>query len=260
MARKQGNASRNPTARAFVQHLEDLQAAGVTHVGRAPSRAQRPDPAPAPGARTGPAATQAGGSGHSPADQEGRAAALAAIAREVAACQRCAELASNRRQTVFGGGDPCSPLVFCGEAPGAEEDRQGEPFVGAAGQLFNRLLAACGFRREDVYILNAVKCRPPGNRTPKPEEVANCRPFLQRQLAVLRPAYVCCLGTVGAKAVLQTNTSIGRLRGRVHEVDGMKVICTYHPAYLLRTPSAKWATWEDMKLLLRTMGRKPPQQ
>jgi len=195
-----------------------------------------------------------------PTDLQERLNALAEIAREVAACKRCAELAGNRTQTVFGAGNPCSPLVFCGEGPGAEEDRQGEPFVGAAGQLLNRILAACGFRREEVYILNAVKCRPPDNRTPQPEEVANCRPFLERQLAVLQPAYVCCLGAVAARAILQTSAPIGRLRGRVHRVGRMQVVCTYHPAYLLRTPSAKRATWEDMKLLLRTMGLKPPQK
>ncbi len=253
MARKQASISPNRTARALKQRLEDLQAAGVTHIGRAPSGGCGPEAA---SARAGPA----GGSAASAADPGGRAAALAAIAREVATCRRCAELTENRTQTVFGAGNPCASLVFCGEGPGAEEDRRGEPFVGAAGQLLDRILQACGFRREEVYILNAIKCRPPSNRTPEAEEVANCRPFLERQLAVLRPAYVCCLGAVGAKAVLQSGEPLGRLRGRVHQVGQIQVVCTYHPAYLLRTPSAKRATWEDMKLLLRAMGRNPPRE
>ncbi len=258
MARKQDGTPRNRTARALVQHLQDIQAAGVTHIGRVPSlRGTQPGATAVAGPASAVSAL-ARASAAAVADPEGRAAALAAIAQEVAACRRCAELVRNRTQAVFGAGSPYAPVVFCGEGPGAEEDRQGEPFVGAAGQLLGRMLAACGFRREQVYILNVVKCRPPGNRTPEPDEVANCRPFLERQLAVLQPAYVCCLGAVAAKAVLRTDAPIGRLRGRVYQTGQMQVVCTYHPAYLLRTPSAKRAAWEDMKLLLRTMGLSPP--
>lgn len=258
MADKQASTSRKRTARALRQHLEDLQSAGVTHIGRVPrAGATQPGGSMVAG-RVAAAEAVARAAAAALDDPQQRAAALVAIAQEVAGCRRCAELVKNRTQTVFGVGNPYARLVFCGEGPGAEEDRQGEPFVGAAGQLLDRMLAACGFRRAEVYILNVVKCRPPGNRTPKPEEVANCRPFLERQLAVLQPAYLCCLGAVAANAVLQREAPIGRLRGQVHQVGQMQVVCTYHPAYLLRTPSAKAAAWEDLKLLLRTMGLTPP--
>ncbi|WP_428308278.1 uracil-DNA glycosylase [Lacipirellula sp.] len=179
---------------------------------------------------------------------------LKVLAEEVAACTLCYELASTRTQTVFGVGDPQARLVFLGEAPGADEDQQGEPFVGKAGQLLNKILEACRLRREDVYILNILKCRPPGNRNPLPEEAKNCRRFLNRQLQLINPEFICCLGSVAAQNLLGTTETIGKLRGRVHQFQGVKVVCTYHPAYLLRTPSAKKQTWEDMKLLMRELG------
>lgn len=179
---------------------------------------------------------------------------LKILAQEVAGCTRCHELASTRTQTVFGVGDPQARLVFLGEAPGADEDKQGEPFVGRAGQLLNKILEACKLRREDVYILNILKCRPPGNRNPLPEESQNCRRFLHRQLELIKPEYICCLGSVAAQNLLETTETIGRLRGSVHQFRGVKVVCTYHPAYLLRNPSAKKQTWEDMKLLMRELG------
>jgi DNA polymerase len=163
-------------------------------------------------------------------------------------------LASTRTQTVFGVGDPHARLVFLGEAPGADEDKQGEPFVGRAGQLLNKILEACKLRREDVYILNILKCRPPANRNPLPEESQNCRRFLHRQLELIKPEYICCLGSVAAQNLLETTETIGKLRGSVHQFHGVKVVCTYHPAYLLRNPSAKKQTWEDMKLLMRELG------
>lgn len=179
---------------------------------------------------------------------------LKILAQEVAGCTRCHELAATRTQTVFGVGDPQARLVFLGEAPGADEDKQGEPFVGRAGQLLNKILEACKLRREDVYILNILKCRPPGNRNPLPEESQNCRRYLHRQLELIRPEYICCLGSVAAQNLLETTETIGRLRGSVHKFRGVKVVCTYHPAYLLRNPSAKKQTWEDMKLLMRELG------
>ena len=179
---------------------------------------------------------------------------LKILAEEVAACTLCYELATTRTQTVFGVGDPQARLVFLGEAPGADEDQQGEPFVGKAGQLLNKILEACRLRREDVYILNILKCRPPGNRNPLPEEAHNCRRFLNRQLQLINPEFICCLGSVAAQNLLGTTETIGKLRGRVHQFNGVKVVCTYHPAYLLRTPSAKKQTWEDMKLLMRELG------
>ncbi len=177
---------------------------------------------------------------------------------QVVGCQRCAELAQCRTQTVFGVGNPDAELCFIGEAPGGEEDAQGEPFVGPAGQLLNRIIQACQMRREEVYIANILKCRPPGNRAPLPNEVANCLPYLERQLALIRPKYLVALGAVAAQALLQTTQGIGRLRGRFHDYRGIPVLCTYHPAYLLRNPAAKRDVWEDMKRLLERMGRPVP--
>jgi DNA polymerase len=183
-----------------------------------------------------------------------RAPNLAVLQQEVAPCTRCDELARTRTQTVFGVGDPNARLCFLGEAPGADEDRQGEPFVGRAGQLLNKIIEACRMKREDVYICNILKCRPPGNRNPLPAEAANCRGFLDRQLELVAPEFICCLGSVAAQNLLGTQQSIGKLRGQIHAYRGAKVVCTYHPAYLLRNPSAKKDTWEDMKLLMREMG------
>ncbi|HEX7448717.1 MAG TPA: uracil-DNA glycosylase, partial [Pirellulales bacterium] len=147
-------------------------------------------------------------------------------------------------------------LCFMGEAPGADEDAQGEPFVGRAGQLLNKIIEACTLRREDVYILNTIKCRPPQNRNPLPDEVANCREYLNRQLEIIRPEFICCLGAVAAQALLNTDLSIGRMRKRFFDYRGARVLCTYHPAYLLRNPAAKKDVWEDMQLLMREMGIK----
>jgi DNA polymerase len=181
---------------------------------------------------------------------------LAALAAEVAACGRCAELAQTRTQTVFGTGNPHPRLVFCGEAPGADEDRQGEPFVGRAGQLLTDIIVkGMKMRREDVYILNILRCRPPGNRNPLPVEAAACREYLDRQLAILRPKFICCLGAIAAQNLLGTEATIGSLRGRLHDFQGIKVICTYHPAYLLRNPSAKRQVWDDIQMLLGEMGQ-----
>jgi DNA polymerase len=155
---------------------------------------------------------------------------------------------------VFGVGNPRARLCFLGEAPGADEDAQGEPFVGRAGQLLNKIIEACTLRREDVYILNILKCRPPGNRNPEPDEAANCREYLEGQLDVIRPEFICCLGAVAAKNLLQTEISISKLRGKFQAWRGIQVMCTYHPAYLLRNPAAKRDVWEDMKVLMRAMG------
>jgi DNA polymerase len=182
------------------------------------------------------------------------AASLPILQQEVSGCTRCDELARTRTQTVFGVGDPNARLCFVGEAPGADEDRLGEPFVGRAGQLLTKIIEACRMKREDVYILNMIKCRPPGNRNPLPDELANCRGYLERQLALIRPEFLCCLGAVAAQNLLGTTVSIGKLRGKIHTCRGAKLVCTYHPAYLLRNPNAKKDTWEDMKLLMREMG------
>ncbi|MEX0586568.1 MAG: uracil-DNA glycosylase, partial [Pirellulales bacterium] len=185
---------------------------------------------------------------------------LEILRRDVAACMRCSELCCSRTQTVFGVGNPRARLCFLGEAPGADEDRQGEPFVGRAGQLLNRIIEACTLKREDVFILNVLKCRPPGNRAPAPDEAANCREFLDRQLALIQPEFICCLGAVAAQNLLATKTSISRLRKQMFDYRGMRVMCTYHPSYLLRNPAAKKDTWEDMQMLMREMGVELPGQ
>jgi uracil-DNA glycosylase len=186
-----------------------------------------------------------------------RSCALAEVARDVAACTRCAELVANRTQTVFGVGNPYARLVFCGEAPGADEDRLGEPFVGRAGQLLTDIIVkGMKIRREDVYILNILRCRPPGNRNPLPDEAAACREYLDRQLAIIQPKFICCLGAVAAHNLLQTDTPIGRMRCQVLDYRGIKVICTYHPAYVLRNPPAKKYVWEDIQMLMAEMGKK----
>jgi DNA polymerase len=169
-------------------------------------------------------------------------------------------LVAARTQTVSGVGDSRARLCFMGEAPGADEDRQGEPFVGAAGQLLNKIIGACTLRREEVYILNVLKCRPPGNRTPAPEEIANCRGYFERQLEIIQPEFICCLGLVAAQTLLSTTQTLGKLRGRFHDYRGIKVMATYHPAYLLRYPEMKRAAWEDMKMLMREMGLEIPRQ
>lgn len=184
---------------------------------------------------------------------------LTELAQRVARCQRCPELVRNRTQTVFADGNPESPLVFVGEAPGAEEDKQGLPFVGRAGQLLTDIITkGMGLRREDVYICNVIKCRPPENRTPTPTEVANCREYLDEQLTLVRPRFICCLGSVAAQRILGSKQSMTKLRGQMFTVGPVKVVCTYHPAYLLRNPEAKRETWEDIKLLMREMGLSPP--
>lgn len=170
---------------------------------------------------------------------------LEELARQAADCRRCA-LADGRTHVVFGSGNPHADLVFIGEAPGQEEDRRGLPFVGRAGKLLDRMLAAVGLDRDQVYIMNTVKCRPPNNRDPKPEEVEACNIWFERQLALLRPRVICLLGRVAAQTVLNTDAPLGSLRGRWHEHDGIPVRVTYHPAYLLRSPAQKGKSWEDL--------------
>ena len=155
-------------------------------------------------------------------------------------------------------GDPNARLMFIGEGPGRDEDLQGEPFVGAAGQLLNKILGAMGLRREDVYIANAVKCRPPNNRNPEPAELAACRPYLEEQVRMVAPELIVLLGRVAMQAVLDTDAPLGRMRGRFHEWNGITVACTYHPAYLLRTPEDKGKTWADMQDVMERLGLEVP--
>ncbi|AHE97511.1 uracil-DNA glycosylase [Thioalkalivibrio paradoxus] len=170
-----------------------------------------------------------------------------ALRARVAACEACAELAARRTQTVFGVGDPDADWLFIGEAPGAEEDRRGEPFVGRAGLLLDNMLAALGLSRgENVYIANILKCRPPGNRDPKAEEAAACRGYLDRQIELIRPRVIVAVGRVPAQALLATDAPLGRLRGRELEYGGVPLVVTYHPAYLLRSPTEKAKAWQDL--------------
>jgi DNA polymerase len=172
---------------------------------------------------------------------------LVAIREDIGDCTRCVLHAQGRRQIVFGVGNPKAHLMFVGEAPGADEDLQGEPFVGRAGQLLTKIIEAIGLSRADVYIANVIKCRPPGNRNPAPEEVATCQPFLFRQIDAIGPRVIVALGTFAAHALLGTDAPISRLRGRVHDFRGGKLIPTFHPAFLLRSPERKRDVWEDMK-------------
>lgn len=180
------------------------------------------------------------------AGEDEAAAGLAAIAETVAACRRC-RLCEGRQKTVFGSGDPHAELMFIGEGPGAEEDRQGLPFVGRAGELLTRIIEAIGMRREQVYIANIVKCRPPGNRDPQPDEVAACRPYLERQIALIQPRLLVALGRIAAQTLLGNDLPIGRMRGQWFTVLGVPTMVTYHPAALLRNPALKRPTWEDMQ-------------
>jgi DNA polymerase len=175
---------------------------------------------------------------------------LASIRSDLGDCQRC-KLARGRNQIVFGDGKPDAKLVFIGEGPGFEEDQQGLPFVGAAGQLLSRIIEAIKLSRKQVYICNIIKCRPPGNRNPESDEINSCFPFLERQIAAIRPDFIVALGTIAAQTLLGCATPISRLRGRFHGYKGIKVVPTYHPAYLLRNPDKKRDVWEDMKMLMK---------
>ena len=181
-------------------------------------------------------------------DRESDSDPLTILSQEACNCQKCG-LAQTRTSVVFGSGRTDADLMFVGEAPGADEDRQGLPFVGAAGQLLTRMIEAMGLTREDVYIANIIKCRPPNNRDPKPDELAACQPYLAQQIDLIAPVIICTLGRFAAQTLLQTTESMGRLRGKIFDYQGAKLIPTYHPAALLRNAQWKRPTWEDLKLV-----------
>lgn len=183
------------------------------------------------------------------ASKDGTRDELVKLREEVLRCTRCDELVRNRHTVVFGSGDPRAQLVFVGEAPGAEEDRQGLPFVGRAGQLLTKMIEAMGLKREEVFIANVLKCRPPNNRPPQPQEIQNCESYWVRQMALIRPKVICALGTFAAQTLLKTPVPISSLRGKIHSYEGTPVICTFHPSYLLRNPAEKKKSWEDLKRL-----------
>ena len=235
-----------------TRRLRYLEAMGIqawAERGADPAPA-RPEPAAAPASvvmRAAPATDVAGGD-VARLDWE-------ALQARVKACALCG-LEKTRTQTVFGVGNRQATWMVVGEAPGADEDRQGEPFVGRAGQLLNEMLWALGLAREAVYIANVLKCRPPNNRDPSPDEVACCEPYLKRQVALIRPKIILAVGRIAAQNLLKTDTRIGALRGRVHRYadTGVPLIVTYHPAYLLRSPLEKRKAWDDLQLAARTLG------
>jgi DNA polymerase len=216
-------------ARELAAHLRVYADLGVNGISQDPAWRER---------ATSPGATNA-----APAPEQ-----LSDIRTDLGDCTRCVLHTLGRRQIVFGVGNPHAELMFVGEAPGADEDVQGEPFVGRAGQLLTKIIESIGLSRGDVYIANVLKCRPPGNRNPEPVEVATCEQFLLRQIDAIQPKVIVALGTFAAQALLRSDTPISRLRGRVHEFrGGIKLIPTFHPAFLLRSPDRKRDVWEDMK-------------
>jgi uracil-DNA glycosylase len=184
--------------------------------------------------------------------------ALRIIRDDLGDCTRCVLHKQGRKQIVFGVGNPKADLMFIGEAPGADEDQQGEPFVGRAGQLLNNMIKAMGLRREDVYIANIIKCRPPGNRTPERDECETCSPFLMRQIAVIKPKVIVALGAVAAKTLLAVNAPMAELRGRWYDFRGTKLAVTYHPAFLLRDPRQKKEAWKDLQRVMKELGLSMP--
>ncbi len=262
---------------AFRAHLGWLRDHGARGVRAAPSprllppeelareaelaaaaRAVAPSPAPSPSL---PSATSGSAAPRRPAappareeEREPPLEQLRRIRAELGDCRRCG-LAAGRTKIVFGSGSPESELMFIGEAPGHDEDLQGEPFVGAAGQLLTKMIEAMGLRRDEVYIANIIKCRPPGNRDPAPDEVARCEPFLREQIAAIAPRLIIAMGNHAAKTLLRTELGITRLRGRFHTYQGIPLRPTFHPAYLLRNPEQKRPAWEDLKAVMAEMDR-----
>ena len=240
--------------RDLAEHLRyyrDLGVEGVSRDAQWRSRESRSPSVPAAGptSETTPEASQRP---IIPLTVVSAANRLIAIRQELGDCTRC-KLHSGRTNLVFGVGNPEATLMFVGEGPGADEDEQGEPFVGRAGQLLTQIIKAMGFAREDVYIANVVKCRPPNNRNPEPDEIAQCSPFLQAQIATIQPKVIVALGKFAAQTLLGVETPISRLRGQFHELGDTVVMPTFHPSYLLRTPAAKREVWEDMKMVMQRL-------
>jgi uracil-DNA glycosylase family 4 len=240
-----------------IKVLEDMKRAGVTHVevssktieelGKPVAfvpRAIGVDP-------ISPVGTTADATG-------GPAAELAAIEARAKVCVKCAELSHCRTNVVFGVGNPKAEIMFVGEGPGHEEDVQGLPFVGRSGELLTKIIAAMGFAREEVYIANVVKCRPPENRTPLPDEIANCLPYLLSQIELIQPKVLVALGATAVRALLDVQLGITKMRGHWYTFRGIPIMPTFHPAYLLRNPPAKKEVWEDMKAVLEKLGREVP--
>jgi DNA polymerase len=246
--------------RAVVEHLRASGAESLPRRARAAPSAVRPNPPSVAADLVEPppvvvATPVAGDLFTTPSLQA--AGTLEALRAELGDCQRC-KLSGGRTHIVFGVGNPRASLMFVGEGPGRDEDLRGEPFVGRAGQLLTEIITkGMKMRREDVYIANVIKCRPPENRNPEPDEIAACQPFLRRQIELVQPQVLVALGTFAAQTLLGVRTPISRLRGRWHEYQGVKLMPTLHPAYLLRNPNDKRLVWEDVKMVLRELGHLP---
>ncbi len=236
----------------IVSHLRLYRDLGVRYavpnanIGKAKSAAKKSEPPGKSGSSSKPAPPVIIPRTSMFDDFTGQEESLEGIRGDLGDCRRC-KLASGRMNIVFGAGNPHAELMFVGEAPGADEDEQGQPFVGRAGQLLTKIIEAINMRREDVYICNILKCRPPGNRNPESDEIAACEPFLFRQIAAVKPKVICALGTFGAQTLLGTREPISRLRGSFIEYRGAKLLATFHPAYLLRNPNEKRKVWEDVQ-------------
>ncbi|NVJ04653.1 uracil-DNA glycosylase [Myxococcus sp. AM001] len=254
------------TADAAPQPRPEAPPARVPPPSTPPARPEAPLPRPplaSPAPRTPGAGMRVDApppasrpAGALPGTANGERPTLDEVRRELGDCQRC-KLCSTRKNLVFGSGNPRAELVFVGEGPGEHEDLQGVPFVGAAGDLLTKMIGAMGYRRDDVYICNVVKCRPPGNRNPEPEEIASCEPFLRAQLAAIQPKVVVALGKFAAQTLLRDSTPITRLRGNWRTYEGIQLMPTFHPAYLLRSPAEKRKAWEDLQAVMKALGKQP---
>jgi uracil-DNA glycosylase family 4 len=257
--------------RALAQHLRFYRELGVAGISRdaswrrreifrlKPEATPEEDPwLPASAGRMSPAPDEGAEPAAIPVQVLRSPEALAAIRHELGDCTRCKLHGQGRKQIVFGVGNPAADIMFVGEAPGADEDTQGVPFVGRAGQLLTKMIEAMGLSRDDVYIANVLKCRPPNNRDPQPDEVESCEPFLFRQIATVQPKVVIALGAFAARTLLKTQDPISRLRGRIYDYRGAQLIPTFHPSFLLRSPGYKREAWEDLKKALGLLGRQPP--
>lgn len=237
----QRRAATAQIAREVGRHLAWLRDAGVRDI-------------PPPSVSSAPALSAPAPGKYSLSEKGCGSARLLAIREDLGECTRC-KLAGGRTKLVFGVGNPKAELMFVGEGPGADEDRQGEPFVGRAGQLLTKMIEAMGYRREDVYIANVVKCRPPENRNPEPDEMDACEPFLRAQIAAVQPKILVALGKVAVQALLRDTTAISRLRGRWFAYEGVRLMPTFHPAYLLRSPDEKKKAWDDLQLVMKELGK-----
>ena len=265
---------KKPLREQAVEYLRYLKEQGVTHVPSSGKTFPKPPPAPKSTRPPQPSASSPPPAKPQPFEERFAASArpstpgrrpsastgpdtIESLAAEIAACQGCA-LAPTRLNTVPGQGALQPEIMFVGEGPGADEDEQGLAFVGRAGQLLTKMIAAMGYTREQVFIGNIVKCRPPGNRVPTPEEMAGCIPYLKRQIAVIKPKLIVCLGATAARGLVQETLPIGKARGQWRQFEGIPVMLTFHPAYLLRDPRKKTETWADLKAVLARLGKTPP--